>query len=220
MLFQNLKLNHFKNMSKGRGNKNSITTGVATRLEINFLFKMKLIEKGSRLTFPLKWTNGASISVVSDFKGQNPFLELSYHYTNHATKEKKSIEYIVRIVAVSSNLGKGQNYYFVCPASFKKCKILYQCYGSDYFKCRLAYKNRIYYQTQTESKVTNLHTRYFAVDEKIKNLRKISLSRTYKGEQTKRAIKVNELIDKRNEIDRLRNENLERFLAKFVSRIY
>lgn len=59
--------------------------------------------------------------------------------------------YTVRLVSVPSNLGKGLVWYFVCPATYKRCRILYLVGGSSMFLHREAYSG-VYYESQLRSK--------------------------------------------------------------------
>ena len=114
------------------------------------------------------WNTGASITFLLSKDETGICLELIYSKT---IKEKKeSFNYKVRIVSVPSNLGKGNNYYFTCPISGKRCKILYMAYGSNYFKCRNAYQNRIYYLCQLSSRLNLNNDIYWRVERQLKTL--------------------------------------------------
>ena len=129
----------------------------------------------------------------------------------------KEVYYKIFIGKVKSNLGKGYNLYFYCPESAKRCKVLYLCYGAERFKCRQAYNNRLYYYEQTNSKESRLNGRYFNLDKTINELYKKRDTTTYKGKPTKRHLRLLKLLDKRAEVDKLREIQFENWLYKYIS---
>lgn len=201
---------------KGRGNSHAITTNEAIRLEINNLIKTKCIIKDKEINFISKWTSGAEISIKSVYNENEIYLQLMYKQTDRTTKESKSFDYKIYIESVKSNLGKGFNLYFICPQSGKRCKILYLCYGAEVFKCRQAYNNRIYYYAQTHSKEYRLNGRYFKLEKTINELYKKRKTKTYKGEPTKRHLRMCKLLNKKAEVDKLRDAQFEKWLLNKI----
>lgn len=57
-----------------------------------------------------------------------------------------SYDYLIELVTVVSNLGRGVYYLFICPLSGRRAKTLYSCWGSPYFAHRAALGVR--YETQ------------------------------------------------------------------------
>lgn len=86
----------------------------------------------------LSWTragrHSGSITVVTD--ADNKFVELSYSIN------RRPISYRVNLESVPSNLGKGEVWYFRCPATGKRCRTLYE-YG-DYFYSRHVFHKPLY----------------------------------------------------------------------------
>lgn len=203
-------------MGKGRGNGNAITVGEATKLDLSYLLKSKSIQKGNTITFNLSWTNGYIISCESVYSSNEIYLRLMYSVTNKQTNEKKDFDYKIYITKVKSNLGKGEVLLFVCPESARYCRKLFMCYGYTRFKHRLAYSNRIYYKTQTSSKLHLNNDRYFAIDKKINKLYNKRDAINYKGKATKRHIHKTKLLNKRAEIDNLRNIDLDKWLTNYL----
>lgn len=72
-------------------------------------------------------------------------LIFDYYY------QSEPIKYTVPIVAVVSNLGKGQRWYFLCPHTNQRCMNLICPSGHKYFLHRLAYPDYLY-DTQKKSK--------------------------------------------------------------------
>lgn len=201
---------------KGRGNSHAITTNEALRLEINKLVKTKCLIKDKVINYTYSWTNGSKMTIQSVYNDSEIYLHLMYNITDRTTKESKAIDYKIFITKVKSNLGKGHNLYFYCPESGIRCKILYFCYGSERFKCRQAYNNRIYYFAQTHSKEYRLNGRYFHLEKKINELYEKRDTTNYKGKPTKRKLRLNELLNKKAKVDNLRNQYFEKWLLKYI----
>lgn len=201
-------------MGKGRSNSSAITTGEAVKLNINRLIKDKCLRQGERVNFISSWTNGSKISMLSVCNEDEMYVRVMYKQTNLRTNESKDFDYKIYIDKVKSNLGKGYNLYFLCPVSGTRCKILYLCYNSEMFKCRQAYRNRIYYNSQTHSKEYRLNGRFFKLENKLESELKRRATDTYKGKETKRSKRINKLIEKRNNVDELRAENFYSWLNR------
>jgi hypothetical protein len=197
-------------MGKGRGNGNSVTVGQAIKLEINKLKKDKFIQFGRKIVYTANWTCGASIQVTTIYTNSEKVVRLKYNYSN------KLVEYDIQLNEVKSNLGKGVILYFICPQTFKRCKVLYCCYGSEIFKSRGAYKNRIYYFTQSISKAFLTGARYNKVDTKINEMLPVCKTRYYKGKETIRYQRLKKLINKRAYLDEKKNHELEQYLLKYL----
>ena len=71
-------------------------------------------------------TGSISITVITSKK--NPFVEFSYTYNDN------SRNYKVKLISVPSNLGKGIIWYFLCPKTNKRCRILYSISGYFYHR--------------------------------------------------------------------------------------
>jgi hypothetical protein len=197
-------------MSKGRGNGNSLTIKETVRINIDALKKSKCLNKGAVTSFKSEWSGGASLMGIITYTDKEKTLTLKYLYG------KKPIEYKVQIAEVNSNLGKGVNLYFICPATGIKCKTIFCCYGSEIFKSREAYNNRIYYLTQISSKPLRPATRYNVTETKVNELYKLRTAKNYKGKETKRHKRLIKLIDKKHQLDMLKDEEIEKWLYKYL----
>ena len=116
-------------------------------ISIADLKRMGYLSFGYRRIGSIAWgrsdKESASISVTVDLSVSVPYLELKYSYFDQPT------QYRVKLVNVPSNLGKGSVWYFVCPLTSKRCRILYGIDG--YFLHRDAFEGVIY-ESQTWSK--------------------------------------------------------------------
>lgn len=197
-------------MSKGRGNANSLTVKEAVRLEIDYLVKKKLLVKGYTGSFKMAWSTGAEIVLQTIYTETEKAVKLKYNY------KQNPLEYSIQIAEVKSNLGKGVNLYFICPVTGNRCKTVFCCYSSDIFKSRQAYNHRIYYLTQISSKELRTATRYNITENKVNELYKLRRAKNYNGKETKRHKRLTELIDKKYQLDRQRDEEIEKWLYKYL----
>jgi hypothetical protein len=98
-------------------------------------------------------------------------------------------DYKIRMISIPSNLGKGLVWYFICPATFKKCRRLYLLGGQGYFLHREAYSG-ILYESQKQSKYYRFLDRVlgsrFRVDRAMNQLYEKGFTRYYNGKPTKR----------------------------------
>lgn len=189
------------------------------KIDINYCFKNGLIKKNIVRSGNLSWSNSfgnntGNISFESHFTDQEKYLRLIYTNTDYYTLDKTDIDYKVKFIGIPSNLGKGYNYYFVCPFSFKLCKILYKAYGSKYFKSRFAYKNPIYYECQKCSKREYNMTRYFKFEDRLKKVNKLNIRETYRGKNTKSFIKFEYLSKQVQYYDYMRWKDMESYFGK------
>ena len=125
----------------GRYTTGAITTKEAIRIELSYLIKMGMIRKGFKLSTSLSWNNNYSIQIETSYGIEvENYIRLIYILTD-GEGNKKNYDYKIRLVAIPSNLRKGEVLYFSCPITSNKCRVLYRCYGSTIWKSRDAYKN-------------------------------------------------------------------------------
>lgn len=137
-----------------------------------------------RLRGSLAWSRGGepcgSISIMVDTDGG--FIELSY------LSAGKPICYRIKLESRPSNLGIGKVWYFICPATGRRCRTLYE-YG-DYFYSRYAIPDAMY-SSQTESKRTRSWLRAFRLLSLSGDFLRKRHSRThYDGKITRRYQKI------------------------------
>lgn len=187
----------------GRRSAGTMTTGEAMRLEIGYLLKHGFIRKGFHLSGSISWTSGSNIGYHSKFTEEDQEIRLVY-WNQSYSGERTDLDYTIQLTSIPSNLGRGEIWYFVCPFTGRKAKILYKCYGSPYFKCRKAYHNRIYYSGQTSSKLGLSNDKYFELESKLEKLKPLIRKAHYKGKETKLSRRIRNLEAKRDYYDSLR----------------
>lgn len=151
----------------------------------------------------LNWSrNGnptGSISIQVNTHSEQPYIELDYKYKDEPRNYK------VYLTSTPSNLNKGEIWYFICPITNKRCRILYNVGG--YFLHREAF-NGCMYETQTQSKKYRQLGAYFKTDDLYSQLYQKHFKKTYAGKPTKRYLRIMEQIQKAesvpyHEIERL-----------------
>jgi hypothetical protein len=179
------------------------------QLSISKLKEWQYLEPGSYKTGTLTWSrNGqeiGSISIQSNVKAEEPYIQLSYTYN-----KDQPVEYNVYLTSVSSNLGIGKVWYFICPHTGKRCRKLYG--AGKYFLHREAFPDAMY-EKQTYSKYMrgldkafNLH---FSSDELYEELYSKGFTTHYNGKPTKR---YKEIMSK---LERIRN--MEPSVMKYLN---
>lgn len=111
------------------------------------------------------------------------------------------LNYQVELVPIPSNLGRGVVWYFLCPATGKRCRKLYLVGG--YFYHRSAFKGCLY-EKQTFShrnrKMYNSLDFVFSTDECYEKIYSKHFKRHYRGQPTKRYLKLMNRIEARQMI--------------------
>lgn len=199
----------------GRWETGAITTGQCLQLNIsNFT---KYIKKAAtNVSGSMEWGSGAAIHFKLSRENGLYYLELEYQKSDGS--QKHYIKYRVLIVSVPSNLGIGEVYYFKCPFSFKRCKILYMGYGSYYFKSRSSYSHRIYYASQMSSRLNKHNDKYWNLEMKLEKLYKKHPKIHYRGKKTIAQLRIGRLEKKREYHDKMRWRILPIALIKNLSK--
>ncbi len=162
---------------------------ITTLKRLQFL-KPEHIASGN-LTWSRNGNKTGSIAIVINTQTESPYLELNYKANGNP------IKYSVQLVSISSNIGKGVVWFFVCPRTGKRCRKLYL--AENYFYHRSAFKGCMY-QTQTYSrKYRGLH-KVFATDEIYKQIYSKHFKTHYGGKPTKRYVKLTKQAEQANKI--------------------
>ncbi|MBK8922657.1 MAG: hypothetical protein IPM81_14320 [Saprospirales bacterium] len=150
-----------------------------------------------------KWPTGSIISFESRSTAEEKFLRLRYTTTSQG--ESRNHNYKIQLATVPSNLGKGEVLYFVCPESNRLCRALYFSPRTQTFVSRQAFPARMYYPLQFSAKRGRANDQYWHIESTLKELanqRKETF--LYKGEKTQYCRRIEQLLEKQAEADRLR----------------
>ena len=141
--------------------------------------------KSGTLTWSKNGNNTGSISIKVNTYSEQPYIELNYKYRD------ESRNYKVNLVSMPSNLGKGLIWYFLCPQTNKRCRIIYSIGG--YFLHRDAFKG-VMYESQILSKkyrsTFGTITKYFDSHKDYVELYSKNFKKSYAGKPTKRFLRL------------------------------
>lgn len=165
------------------------------QIHLSGLKQMGYLDLNTSRNGTLIWGNqherAASISILSNMKIVAPYIELNYQY------EGENICYKVELVSIPSNLGKGKVWYFLCPVTKKRCRILYLIQG--YFLHREAFGGCMY-SKQTSSKIWRQIEKeiysFFMIEKLYHELDRKYFKTHYAGKPTKRYLKIIKRVDK------------------------
>lgn len=202
----------------GRNSTGAITTREVQRIEISYLLKSGFIKKGCQVSGTLSWNDGSNIGFLSEYSREGKYIKFNYSCTNCYSGEVTHYDYMIQLKAIPSNLGKGKVLYFVCPITGRKARILYMCYGSQIWKCRTAYQNRIYYNSQISSKLNYHNTRYWDLNEKLNILDTGFRKSHYQGKVTRGEQRIMKLKIQRQRHDDLRVLSMPKGLLKSMQK--
>ncbi len=195
----------------GRNSTGAITVGECLRVNISLFTRQ--IKKGNYFfVSSIDYSNGAAITV--GLTQNNGVFTATLTYNKTTNGEQTAISYEVKIVSISSNLGKGDVYYFICPFTFQRCKVLYMGYGSLYFKSRKAYQHRIYYASQLSSRLDKHNDIYWRLERQLGNLYGKHPKSHHKGKLTKPQKRIERLEQKKIYNDHMRWQILPKKLMK------
>lgn len=149
------------------------------KIELSYLWKRYAMWSPQRTCATLSWScrgePRGSINLLIDTREM--YIELDYRYNGEPRC------YRVKLVSVPSNLGVGLVWYFLCPQTKKRCRILYEVEG--WFFHRSAFRGCCY-ERQTYSRQNRLldYTVFPRQEELCDRLR--HCRKTYRQKPTRR----------------------------------
>ncbi len=198
--------------------ESAITISLSSLIKSGFLIKGK--NRSGTMAWGGKENPTHQIKISSCWEPER-YIRLKYSVKNSHTDKVIKYDYLIDLVTVPSNLGKGEVLYFVCPETGKRCRILYLAYGSHMWKSREAYDERLYYVSQISSKLSYANDRYWAYNRMVEKLEGTKhFHDTHKGKPTRKAIHLLYLKAKEYywERERWRMESLPHFLRKSMKK--
>lgn len=162
--------------------------------EWNYLNREQI--KNGKLTWSRNGNKTASISIKVNTQSENPYIELDYKYNDEPRIYK------VQLVSIPSNLRNGVIWYFLCPQTNKRCRILYSIGG--YFFHRKAFTGCMY-ESQTKSKyyreLDKTFGAYYKTDQLYEQVYSKHFKRMYVVKPTKRFLLLMKQIRRSEQIN-------------------
>ncbi|MFH5886452.1 hypothetical protein ACG2F4_19285 [Halalkalibaculum sp. DA3122] len=154
------------------------------QISISKLKEWDYLKTNSFKSGTINWSRAGneigSIRISCKMTAEEPYIQLSYTYN-----KEESVNYRVKLVSVSSNLGVGKLWYFLCPETGKRCRILYG--AGKYFLHREAYPDAMY-EKQTYSKqmrkLDRLFSTVYSTDDLMEELYSKHFKTHYAGKPT------------------------------------
>ncbi|MFO0468779.1 MAG: hypothetical protein ACK5ZX_05685 [Bacteroidota bacterium] len=178
------------------------------KLRISEFRKWGYLKAGAKKNGVITWYRQGictgSISVYVDTSTDTPFTE--FQYSLNGTFFDTRIYFELQ----KSNLGRGEIWYFVCPYTGLKCRILYLYNGC--FVGRKAIRTGFYEAQVFNKKFRQFNTEYssyFNLEKYYEAVHSKHFKRTYKGKFTRKFRKLRALIIKG---ELLEENNPERLL--------
>lgn len=170
----------------------------ALTLNIKSLVRDKVIKENSLYSGVISWNNKnkSQISILVKTEEKSGVMMLDYVCNG------KHKNYKIFLTTISSNLGIGKVWFFICPETGVRCRKLYL--NNGYFLHRLA-NGGFYYYAQTQSK--NNRVFYSKVFDDVfrgkldEELYKPYLKRYYRNKPTKTYKKLLARIERVNNVD-------------------
>ena len=195
---------------------NRKTTKQVLKLDLKSLIKSGFIKSGYIIQGIMNYNDKCKIGIESNLSSNMPYIKLDYSIIDNRTGQQQEFSYKIELSRQKSNLGKGYFYYFLCPFTGKKAKILYMAYDSKYFKCFSAYNKRIYYESQKCSKRYYPFVRRNEIEKKLTELENKAVKSHYQGKETRINLRINYL---EKEFEKHHNQ-LEIELNKCYQRLF
>ena len=92
--------------------------------------------RNGKISWSINENSTGSISIMIDTFAAKPFVRLDYLCNG------TPINYKIQLIKVSSNLGKGFYWYFICPQTGRQCRKLHLV--GSYFYHRTAFNGCMY----------------------------------------------------------------------------
>lgn len=186
----------------GRWSKGVDTVKSAKRINISDLKKWGFLTDNQFSSGQLSWsTNGkqtSSIGVTSILNDDEQYIRLNYSTT---------FDYRIDLESIPSNLGKGKVWFFLCPETGKRCRLLYMGNDSLKFLSRYAYEQkgcRLYYEPQLSSKLSYPNDRYWELKRRLEKWDTKNMKFFYRGKPTRTGERYMKMVEEMQEMDRLR----------------
>lgn len=175
----------------------------AYQLDAGQLRRSGVIVPGKTVQATITWPDGAQLQVESTWTDQERSLRLQARMEGGYGEEQTWTQRI-QLRSQPSNLGKGEVLSFVCPRSGKGARKLYRAYYSTGFYHREAFFRPVYYPLQGSSWMKLPDRRYVLTESRLEKLQAKRRTTTYRGQLTRRAVRIAQLQEKLYQLEELR----------------
>lgn len=157
-------------------------------ISISFIKSRKYLDSNGTKVGQLQWICGGKpqgeIDLLVTKSNDQALLILEYNFN------KEPVKLHIKIISQKSNLGKGLVWYFICPVTQKKCRILYQV--DKYFLHRDNLSNAMYSSQTKSKKYRDLEKEFACVKyrDQYRAFQKKYAKRYYNGKITKKYLAV------------------------------
>lgn len=173
-----------------------LTTHTTLRIHMSDLRRLEIWSPGARYAITITANGVTCTGMVVDYTGAHPTL----------LHNQQRIE----MVQVPSNLGRGMVWYFVCPISGKRCRILYYMRG---WRSREAAQPILVYASQSYGRINMYHHLQDTL-ERANIHRRTDL---YMGRTTRRAARLERLQERVDEHWQALEPRLERRMLSLLN---
>lgn len=193
----------------------ALTIEEIPQLNINQLKRGFYLNEGRTGEGDFQRNDDPPLYLESDLRTSDKTLRVQYKILDSA----KFMDYKIKICTVPTNIGNSLDYYFLCPVTNKRAKILYLCYQSNLFVHRDIYPERLYYPTQLTNTNFRNRERFDRNDKRLmEHFIKIK-KQTYKGKNTLIQNTINQLLEKRRTLEILCIKQMERNFKNWLEEI-
>lgn len=192
----------------GRNCTGAVNEYSTIKIRLNKLYKPQSEKDASIMRF-LAWQskgdNLGSIAYRVCLSPESRYLELVYKLSDNDGHNQR-MNYFIWLEGIPSNLGQGENLFFVCPITHERCKILYLCDITGKFCSRQGSRRNIRYTSQLYSKRDRINNYYFQLETLVGELESSQKKRHYRNQETRILKRIKTIKRKRDLFDERRLE--------------
>lgn len=196
-------------------------TTSAYQLDAGHLRRSGIVVPGKTVQATMTWPDGAQLQVESTWTDQEQSLSLQARMEGGYGEEQTWTQRI-QLRTFPSNIGQGELLSFVCPRSGKGARKLYRAYYSQGFYGREAFFRRVYYPLQASSWMKLPDRRHLSTESKLEKLQAMRRTTTYRGQPTRRAVRIAKLQEELYQLEELRwsPEYIPKSLRGLLSQVH
>ncbi len=190
----------------GRNRTGAVNEYSSIKLRLNTLIgpkKRGLVELNRHLVWSSNGKQLGRIYCDIYLTPESRYVRFHYLLTNSEGVSTK-MEYYIWLDSIPSNLGIGENLFFICPIRNERCKILYLCDYTGKFCSRQGCRRNILYTSQIYSKIDRINNYYFQLDTLFNELASKQFKDHYRNHETRLSTRIRRIGEKRDLFDERR----------------